>query len=45
MNELKLNEVELLWFFHFMCVADNASKLFGMAHLKNIEQFLFHPNL
>ena len=38
MNELKLTQVEL--FFHFMCVEANASKLFCMAHLVNIERFL-----
>ena len=32
-------------FFHFMCVAADASELFRMAHLANIECFLFHSNL
>ena len=32
-NELKLTEVELFrFFFHFMCVAVNASELFCMAY-------------
>ena len=39
-NELKLIEVELFYFFHFMCVAAIASELFCMAHLANIEHFL-----
>ena len=37
MNELKLSHVELFSFFHFMCVATNASELLCMAHLANIE--------
>ena len=37
MIELKLTEVELFYFFHFMCVATNASELFCMAHLAKIE--------
>ena len=41
-NELKLTEVELFYFLHFICVAANASELFCMAHLANIE---YHPNL
>ena len=45
MNELKLTEVELFLFFHFMCIAANASELFCMAHLANIEGFLCHSNL
>ena len=32
-NELKLTEVELFKFFHFMCVTAIASELFCMAHL------------
>ena len=32
-NELKLTQVELFYFFHFIHVADNASELFCMAHL------------
>ena len=35
-NELKLSEVELFYFFHFKCVAANASGLFCMAYLENI---------
>ena len=34
-NDLKLNQVELLQFFHFMRVAANASEMFCMAHLAN----------
>ena len=44
-NELKLIQVELLWFFHFMCVAANAPELFCMTHLANIERFLYHSKL
>ena len=36
-NELKLTLVDLFAFFHFTCVAANASELFCMAHLANIE--------
>ena len=39
-NELKLTQVGLFLFFHFMCVATNASEEFCMAHLANIERFL-----
>ena len=44
-NELKLFEVELFLFFHFMCVAANAYELFCVAHIANIERFLYHSNL
>ena len=44
-NELKLTPVELFYFFHFMCAAANASDLFTMAHLEEIERFLYHSNL
>ena len=44
-NELKLSQVELVSFFQFMCGATNASELFRMAHLPNIERFLYHSNL
>ena len=40
MNNFKLIEVELFSFFHSMCVAANASKLFCMANLEIIERFL-----
>ena len=43
-NELKLIQVELFSFFPFMCVAANASELFCMAHLENIERFLYHSH-
>ena len=44
-NELKLTQDELFWFFHIMCAAANASALFSMAFLANIERFLYHSNL
>ena len=44
-TELKLFQVELFSFFAFMCVAANASELFCMAHLTNIQRFLYHFNL
>ena len=40
---IKVNELELTqgdFFFHFMCVAANASELSCMAHLANTERFL-----
>ena len=45
MNEIKLTEVELFSFFHFVWVAANTSKLFCMAHFTDIESFLYHFNL
>ena len=42
-NELKLTGVILV--FHFMCVAVDASEMFCMAHLMNIELFLCNSNL
>ena len=45
LNDLKLIQVESFWFFHFMCIAANASELFCMAHLSKIERFLYHSNL
>ena len=39
-NKLKVTQAELFYFFHFMCVAANAAKLFCMAHLENIECFV-----
>ena len=44
-NELKLTQVELFWFFHFMCVAANASEVFCMAYIANIGRFLYHSNV
>ena len=44
-SELKLTQVELLSFFHFMSVAANASQLFCMTHLSNIERFSYHSKL
>ena len=38
-NELKLTQTELFQFFHFMSVSANASELFCMAYLANIERF------
>ena len=42
LNKLKLTQVGLFSFFHFMCVAANASELFCMTCLANIERFLKH---
>ena len=39
-NELKLTQVKLFSFFHFMRAAANASELFYVAHLGNIEWVL-----
>ena len=44
-NELKLIQVELFSFFHFMCVVANAYELVCMTHLANIDRFLYHSNL
>ena len=44
-NELKLIQVELFSFFHFVCVAVEASELFCLAYLANMERFLYHSNL
>ena len=44
MNALKVTQIELLYFFHFMCIASKAPKLFCMAHLANIKRFLYHSN-
>ena len=43
-KENELTQVELIYFFHFMCVAPNASELFCMAYLANIERFLYPSN-
>ena len=43
-SELILTQVELLLTFYFVCVAANASELFCMAHLANIERLLCHSN-
>ena len=40
-NELKLAQVELFSFFHFMYAAANVSKLCCMAHLANFEPFFY----
>ena len=40
MNKLKLTQVD--FFFHFMCVAANASELFCMTHLAH---FSYYSNL
>ena len=37
-KELKLTQTELFSFFQFVCVVANASELFFMAHLTNIER-------
>ena len=44
-NELKLTQVELFSFFHFMCADANASEFFCMAHLEKNERFSYHSNL
>ena len=44
-NELKIFQVELFSFFHFNSAAAYESELFCMAHLANIERFLYHSNL
>ena len=44
-HALKLTQVQLFSFFHFMFVAANASELFCMAHLANIQRFLNHSDL
>ena len=44
-NELKLTQVELFSFFQLMCVAANASELLCLAHLANVERFLYYSNL
>ena len=44
-NQLKLTQIEIDYFFHFMYVAANASELFCMAYLANSERFLYHSNL
>ena len=38
-NELKLTQVQLFSFYHFMRAAANATELFCMAHLANDERF------
>ena len=38
-NKLKLTQVELFSHFYFMCVAANASEVFYVVHLANIERF------
>ena len=43
-NKLKLRQGELFLVFS-ICVSANASELFCMAHLANIERFLYHSNL
>ena len=42
---VKIKSSWVILFFHFMRVAANASELFCMAHLANIERFLCHSNL
>ena len=44
-NELQLTQVEFFSFIQLKCVAANASELFCMAYLANIESFLYHSNL
>ena len=45
LNKLKLTQVGLFSFFHFMCVAANGFELFYKTHLANTELFLYHSNL
>ena len=42
---VKINSIWVILIFHFMCVAANASELFCMAYLANIERFLYHSSL
>ena len=44
-KELKLTEVELFSFFHFMCAAAEVFELFCMVRLANNERCLYHSNL
>ena len=39
------SEAAFYHFFHFKCDAANASELFKMTHLANIEGFLYHSYL
>ena len=41
-NVVKLFEVELFYFSHFMCVAAAASELFSVDYLANNGRFLYH---
>ena len=43
--ELKLTQIELFNFFHFIGVATNAFDLFYVAYLANIKRFLCLSNL
>ena len=45
MDELKLTQVQLFSLLHFKSVAANASELFCMARLADIERFLYYSNL
>ena len=45
LNELELTQVELFQFCPFKCVAATASELFCLAHLANIQSFLYHSNI
>ena len=38
-DEIKLTQVELFQFFHFICATAKAFELFCMAYLENIERF------
>ena len=44
-NEFKITQIELFYFFHFICVVANASEFFCMAYLAKIDSFLCHSNL
>ena len=42
---VRINWVSVILVIHSLCAAANASELFCMAHLANIEWFLYHSNL
>ena len=42
---VKINSSWAILVFQFMCVAANASELYCMDHLANIEHFLYHSKL
>ena len=44
-ERVKINSSWVILDFHFIWIAANASELFFMAHLANIESFLHHSNL
>ena len=42
---IEITQIVLFSFSHFVCVIANASELFCIAHLANIERSLYHSNL